>query len=203
MQGNLFPTRHLCVLTLVTQKLQDIYKRCTYWMTALLSEISIFCVRAGWEIWLMSYGSKNSLQYFPISHLCVLTCITWKLQVISRCSACRMSALLSNTFLVWFSVVRDNWRATALDTHRPFSGTNLCVDCKPIYTLVFGAQPCMTIETHVPYDCISHTERRLYCQQCIVSLKQSWLATLHVAVSFQLIVYANITTVYTALQVCC
>ena len=46
--------------------------------------------------------------------------------------------------------------------------------------------------TRAPYDCIVHTKRRPYCQRCIFLQDQSWLATLQVVVSFQLIVYANI-----------
>ena len=68
----LFQIRHLCRLTLVTRKLQDVYERCTYRMTALLSERSILDVRAGCEIRLLGYGSKHSLKLFPISDLCVL-----------------------------------------------------------------------------------------------------------------------------------
>ena len=47
-------------------------------------------------------------------------------------------------------------------------------------------------KTHAPYDCIHvlHTKRRLYCLQCIVLEEQSWLATLHVALSIKFIVYA-------------
>ena len=46
------------------------------------------------------------------------------------------------------------------DTHRAFSDIykhSVCMHCKD-----------MTIKTHIHYDCISHTKRRLYCQQCIV-----------------------------------
>ena len=64
------------------------------------------------------------------------------------------------------------------------------------YTSLFGEQPCMTIETHLPYNyaCILHTKRRLCHQRCIVLQQQCWLAAPHVSVSFHLIVYANITT---------
>ena len=34
-----------------------------------------------------------------------------------------------------------------------FSNTSLYA-CKPVHTLLFGAQLCMTIKTHVTYDCI-------------------------------------------------
>ena len=51
-------------------------------------------------------------------------------------------------------------------------------------------------------DCIVHTKRRVYCQQCIVLEEQCLLATLHIVVSFQLIVYA-IIKYSTSLRVCC
>ena len=54
----------LSVLTLVTWKLQIVYERCTYRMTALLSEVSIFCVRAGCKIGLVSYGSNTRRSSF-------------------------------------------------------------------------------------------------------------------------------------------
>ena len=47
-------------LTLVTQKLQFVCGRSTYQMTALLSEMYIFCVRAGCETWMVSYASKHA-----------------------------------------------------------------------------------------------------------------------------------------------
>ena len=59
-----FPIRHLCAFTLITRKLLVVYGRCTYRMTALLSEMSIFCVRAGCVIRMASYGSKHSLLFF-------------------------------------------------------------------------------------------------------------------------------------------
>ena len=49
----------LCILSLVTWKLQVRYGHSTYWMTALLS---IICVRAVCETWMMSYGSRHASQ---------------------------------------------------------------------------------------------------------------------------------------------
>ena len=40
----------LCIITRTTCKLEVMYGCSTYRMAALLSEISIFCVRSGWEI---------------------------------------------------------------------------------------------------------------------------------------------------------
>ena len=47
------------------------------------------------------------------------------------------------------------------DKHRAFSDIykhSVCIHCKD-----------MAIETHIHYDCISHTKRRLYCKQCILT----------------------------------
>ena len=134
---NHFPTRHLCVLTLITPKVQVVYEHSTHRTTALLSEMTIFIVRAGWETWLPSYGSKYASECLSDSHLCVLPRITWKLQVIYTHSAYRTTALLSKTFLE-----RSDWRVTAPHTHQSFPDTTLCVYtcCKPVHISLFGAQ---------------------------------------------------------------
>ena len=62
----------LCVLTLVTRKLQVVCRRSTYRRTALLSQMSIYCVRAGFEIQMASYASKHaskSLSDKPLLHI--------------------------------------------------------------------------------------------------------------------------------------
>ena len=104
----------LCVLTLVTRKPHAVYKHSAYWMTALLSEMSIFCVRAGYEIWMASYASKRISQSlsdkpFVCARVVVLRHITWKLQVIYGCSANRTIAVLFETFFVWFRVAWEIW----------------------------------------------------------------------------------------------
>ena len=57
-----FPYYILFVLTLITRKVQVICRRSAYQMTALLSEMFIFCVRVGWEIRMVNYASKHTLQ---------------------------------------------------------------------------------------------------------------------------------------------
>ena len=52
----------LCVLALVTRKLQAVCGRSTYGMPAVLSEMSISCVRAGCKIQKASYASKHASQ---------------------------------------------------------------------------------------------------------------------------------------------
>ena len=51
-----------CILTCITWKLQVVYEHFTYQTTALLSEMSIFWVRAPCEIQLASYDSKHASQ---------------------------------------------------------------------------------------------------------------------------------------------
>ena len=50
----------LCILALITQKVQVMYGRCTYQMTPLLSNTSSFCARGGCGIRMVSYGSKHT-----------------------------------------------------------------------------------------------------------------------------------------------
>ena len=59
----------------------------------------------------------------------------------------------------------------------------VCTYCKPIYTSLFGGQ-LRDNKTHVPYNRILHTKRRLYCLWCIILYEQSWLATLPVECLF-------------------
>ena len=98
----------LCVLTLLTWKVQVICGRSTYQKTALLLEIAIFCVRAECEIGTSKHASQ-SLCDKPFLHIqCTYSRhITWKLQVIYGRSAYRMTAILSETFFVWFRVALE------------------------------------------------------------------------------------------------
>ena len=119
-----------------------------YYQRCLLSVLQLDA-RYNW--WVTAPNMPHSL--FPISHLCILTCITSKLQVIHVYGhlhvAYQTTALLSEIFLVWFKVAweRSNWKDIALDTHQLFSDTH-CVyilqahTC--VHTLLFGAQLHMT-----------------------------------------------------------
>ena len=153
MHRNLFQYDVCTYLTLVTRKLQGVNERRTYRMTALLLEISIFHVKSGCKM------LGEFFQFLSISHLYVLTCITWKLQVVYGRSTYQMTSLLSATFLVWFRVAKQ----IQLETYG-FGHTLVilwyklvCTYCKPVYISLFGAQLCMTIKIHVLYDCILHT----------------------------------------------
>ena len=133
----------MCVLTLGTRKLQVVHGHCTYRMTALLTKMSIFCVRAGCEIRLLSYVSKHSSQFQLIRHLFMLTCNTWKLQVIHGRSAYRITVLLSETFLhvVWFRVAREIQLESYGPRYAPVVFSYIaCVHCKLVHTSLFGMQ---------------------------------------------------------------
>ena len=121
---------------------------------------------------------------FPISHFAYTVYLNIKLenfrlyvniQHIER-------LLFSETFSVLFRFAID---IQCLTRH--------CV-CKvqaPIYIAIwYATMP--DNKTHVPYKRIHHTKWWLYCQRCIVLYEQSWLATLHVPLSFRLIIYAII-----------
>ena len=117
MHHTIFTIWHLCVLILVTQKLQVVYGYCTYWMT----KMSIFCVRAGCEIQLASYGSKHvsqSLSSKPSVQLCILTH--------KSCKRDPTGELQPQT-CISHSLIQI-----------------VCVYCKPIDTFLFGLQLCMT-----------------------------------------------------------
>ena len=94
----------LCIFTCISWKLLVIYGRCTYWTTALLLKMSIFCVETGCKIRFLSYGSQHSSQFLsdkhfvrPYTHNLKNTGHTWY-------SAYQTTALLFETFLVWFRV---------------------------------------------------------------------------------------------------
>ena len=82
----------LRIITLITQKLQVVYGHSTYWMTALLSRMPVFWVKAACKIWLARHGSKMHCKFFPIHHLLLLThnlettsCI-WTFCLLNNCS---------------------------------------------------------------------------------------------------------------------
>ena len=67
----------------------------------------LFCwieLHARYDWWVMVPNMQHN--FFKIHHLCVHShaCITWKLQVVYKYSACQTTALLLKIFLVWFRV---------------------------------------------------------------------------------------------------
>ena len=161
----------LYVFKVVTAKLQVVSRRSTYRMTALLSKMYILCVRAECEIRMVSYASKHALQSLSDKPYSVFRHKTQKLKVICGRSAYWTTAMLSETFFVWFRVARE----IRLGNYSPRHASVVlwysivCVDFKPVYTSPFGMQLRLTTKLmHVPYDCILHTKWRLYCQSCII-----------------------------------
>ena len=71
-----------------------------------------------------------------------------------------MTALLLETFLVWFTVAREfNWRATAPDMHWTFSDTKLCVHtARPYIYITIWCTTMHDNKTHIPYDSILPTK---------------------------------------------
>ena len=197
-------------------------------MTALLSEISIFWVRAVYEIRLASYGSKHALQprsdtpfvhtyahnlkttgciwmlyisndchtirhiqflvpntrhsLFPIYHLCILTRITWKLQVVHECSAYPTTALLSKTLFVWFKVAWETRLKNYAPTHALiiFWYKIVCADCKPVHTLLFRAKLHTTTKLMylmTTYYCMHQMTVSLVMMHCFIRTKLASEAT--------------------------
>ena len=156
------------------------YRRCLF---------SVLELDERYDWWVMEPNMHHSL--FPISHLCVLTYITWKLQVVYGCSAYQTTALLLETFFVW---LRVDWRATAPDMHRSFSDTTFCVYTANTYThryLVWNyawQQNSHTLWLHTT----DQTTALLPMMHRFISKNLAIYTThVHIAVCFQLIVYAN------------
>ena len=80
------------------------------------------------------------------SHLCILAHITWKLQVIYGCSTYRMTALLSNTFLVCLRVAWEFLLESYGSKHwSVFPWYSIVyIYCKPVCRSLFGVQLRMT-----------------------------------------------------------
>ena len=168
--------------------------------------MTIFCVRAGCNIWMVSYTSKHALRCFsgkPFVHIHVqlyLRHITWKLQVICGRSAYQTTVILLDTFFVWFRVAWEIWLESY--GHRQALFVHW-------YNIV-----CVTASMYIHCYFV-----RYYSWQ--QNLRTLWLHTTpqttallltlatYTVVFFQLIVYANIkitisgTYYHTPLQVRC
>ena len=78
MHRNHFLIQNFVCTTHITWKLQVVHRCSTYWMTALLLEMSIFYDRAGCKMRLTSFGSKHALQSLSDKQF-VCTCM-WNLK---------------------------------------------------------------------------------------------------------------------------
>ena len=83
---------------------------------------------------------------------------------------------------------RFNWSTMAPDIHQFISDTTLCVYNASLYIHCYLVLNCTWQQNLHTSDYIPHTKWWLYCQRFIILYEQSWLATTHIAVSFQLIV---------------
>ena len=111
------------------------YRRCLF--TVL--ELDVKCE---WRV--IAPNMHHSL--FPISHFCILTHITWKLEVIYGRYAYRMTVLLSKTFLQCFRVAWEIRLESYGSRHASVVlwFNIVCVYCKPVHTSIFDAQLRMT-----------------------------------------------------------
>ena len=75
-------------------------------MTALLLEMSVFCVRAGYEMRFASYGSKHESQSLYDKPFVCTYMLNLKTTGRIWTFCISKAALLSETFLVWFRVVQ-------------------------------------------------------------------------------------------------
>ena len=84
--------------------------------------------RCNW--WVMAPNAHHRL--FLVCHLCILTCITWKLQVIYEHSTYQTTVPLSKTFLLWFRVAWEIWLESYDPRHvsQSFSDITLYACCK-------------------------------------------------------------------------
>ena len=110
---------------------------------------------------------------FPTSNLCVLTNITWKLQVIHVYghSAYRTTTLLSKTFLVYARVA---WGIQLESYGTRHTSVVLwynifCVYCKPVHSSLFVVQLRMTTKStylitayYTPNDCFTANDASFY-----------------------------------------
>ena len=132
---------------------------------------------------------------FLICHLCVLPHLTLKIhvQVVCERSAYWTTALLSDTFLIWFRVAWDiqlvnysSRQALQSFSDRTLSRTH----CKPIDTHVYLHITiwCTTTndnKTHIAYECTTYQTMALLptMHNCMTKLAGY---SIHVAVCFQL-----------------
>ena len=172
--------------------------------------------QAGCEIWMTTYASRQASQSFlGKPFVCIqlyLRHLTWKLQVICGRLAYWTTANYWKHYLCGLELhEKSYWRAMVPDTHCSLSGTTLCAYTASLYIhSYFICYYAWQQNSHILwlYTCTTH-QTTVYCQLGIVLQQQSWLPTLHIAVFFQLIAYANIkitirgTCYHTSLQVCC
>ena len=141
---NLFPVLRFVSTSTHNSKTTGHIGPSTYQMTALLSKIFIFRVRAKCEIWFASYGSKHvsqSLSIKPFVNSYIHNLKT-KGHIWTLCMFNSYSSIGDTPCVILKLHERSEW-AFGSDTHRLFSDTTmLCVYCKhvSVHTLLFGMQ---------------------------------------------------------------
>ena len=113
------------------------YRRCLFSGSELHA-------RYDWQV--MSSSMYCSL--FLIHHLCILRCITWKLQVVHGHSTYWMTALLLETFLVWFRVAWEIQLESCGPRHASWLICNQCsllISSLLVSSLVFSSLPCFYV----------------------------------------------------------
>ena len=185
-------------LTLVTQKLHVKFWCSRYWMTALRSEMSIFCVKGRCKILVAKYASKCASQSLSISHFCVnsvLRHITWKLQVICGSLAYRATAIVSEAFFCGLELYwRLNWRTTAWDTIG-LSPIRHCLRILRLYIHRYFVRNYAWQQNSLILWLHTYTTHQTTDFTVLLQFKtmQSWLATRHIAISINLVCYFKIT----------
>ena len=120
-------------------------------MTTLLSKMSLSMLELdmSYNWWVMAPNMHRSV--LLRSYLWVLTCITWKLQVMYGRSAYRITALLLEIFFVWFRIEWEIWLENYGPRHISFilCYNIVCIYCKPIHRLLFGVQ--LQVTTKLTY----------------------------------------------------
>ena len=184
----------LCVLTHITWKLQVVDGCSTYQTTVLLLEMSIFLVTAACVVWLVDYGTKHALQSLSDTPFLHTYKHNVKLQVVYVCSTYWTTALLLETFLVWFRVAWVIWLESygPRCTLRSFFDTT-CAYYKPVLTSLFGTttrqqNSCSLWVYYTPNDNFTANNALFYKSKVIhhdVQAAAVHSIYLHNAVSFQ------------------
>ena len=140
-----FQYKILHVLKLLFWKLLVVYEHFTYWMTTLLSEMSIFCFGDVCKILVTSYTSKHASQ--SLSNKQIMYIGTYILKTTGHIWTFRISttALLLKTFLV---CVRFAWKIQ-LESYSPRHASvivwynSVCI-LEALHTLLLVAQLYLT-----------------------------------------------------------
>ena len=129
--------------------------------------LSVLEPDARYNWWVMAPNMHHSP--FLISYLCVLTHKAWKYRSYKDVLHTNDCSTIKGILWVVQSCMRDPTEEVQPQTCIDHSLMQHHVRILPAYTYITIWSTTMhDNEAHVPYDCILHTKRRLYCQQCII-----------------------------------